>query len=72
MELKIKLYEKEGKRCCYIEDGKENGQEYRDISLEWLGEMVTELFVCMETSLDKGTQRKTTENELPSLTQCTA
>lgn len=48
MELKIKLYEKDGKRCCYIEDGKENGQEYRDISLEWLGEMVTELFVCME------------------------
>ena len=28
--------------------------------------------VAMETSLDKGTQRKTTENELPSLTQCTA
>lgn len=28
--------------------------------------------VLMETSLDKGTQRKTTENELPSLTQCTA
>lgn len=27
---------------------------------------------AMETSLDKGTQRKTTENELPSLTQCTA
>lgn len=27
--------------------------------------------IC-ETSLDKGTQRKTTENELPSLTQCTA
>ena len=26
----------------------------------------------MKTSLDKGTQRKTTENELPSLTQCTA
>ena len=25
-----------------------------------------------ETSLDKGTQRKTTENELLSLTQCTA
>lgn len=25
-----------------------------------------------KTSLDKGTQRKTTENELPSLTQCTA
>ena len=28
--------------------------------------------VSFETSLDKGTQRKTTENELPSLTQCTA
>ena len=28
--------------------------------------------VSRETSLDKGTQRKTTENELPSLTQCTA
>ena len=25
-----------------------------------------------KTSLDKGTQRTTTENELPSLTQCTA
>ena len=30
------------------------------------------LYKSMETSLDKGTQRKTTENELPSLTQCTA
>ena len=29
-------------------------------------------YVEMQTSLDKGTQRKTTENELPSLTQCTA
>ena len=29
-------------------------------------------FTFLETSLDKGTQRKTTENELPSLTQCTA
>ena len=28
--------------------------------------------VFSKTSLDKGTQRKTTENELPSLTQCTA
>ena len=27
---------------------------------------------ALETSLDKGTQRKTSENELPSLTQCTA
>ena len=32
----------------------------------------TELNDPLETSLDKGTQRKTTENELPSLTQCTA
>ena len=29
-------------------------------------------FAEWKTSLDKGTQRKTTENELPSLTQCTA
>ena len=29
-------------------------------------------YAIMKTSLDKGTQRKTTENELPSLTQCTA
>ena len=29
-------------------------------------------FDKLQTSLDKGTQRKTTENELPSLTQCTA
>ena len=28
--------------------------------------------MVIQTSLDKGTQRKTTENELPSLTQCTA
>ena len=28
--------------------------------------------LLIKTSLDKGTQRKTTENELPSLTQCTA
>lgn len=29
-------------------------------------------YATKKTSLDKGTQRKTTENELPSLTQCTA
>ena len=29
-------------------------------------------YLMTETSLDKGTQRKTTENELPSLPQCTA
>lgn len=31
-----------------------------------------QIFFKKKTSLDKGTQRKTTENELPSLTQCTA
>lgn len=31
-----------------------------------------ECYALAKTSLDKGTQRKTTENELPSLTQCTA
>ena len=30
------------------------------------------MYDYMKTSLDKDTQRKTTENELPSLTQCTA
>lgn len=30
------------------------------------------IHLIRQTSLDKGTQRKTTENELPSLTQCTA
>lgn len=30
------------------------------------------MYAPFQTSLDKGTQRKTTENELPSLTQCTA
>ena len=33
---------------------------------------VTGYYTLLQTSLDKGTQRKTTENELPSLTQCTA
>ena len=33
---------------------------------------MTVAFSGKETSLDKGTQRKTTENELPSLTKCTA
>lgn len=38
------------------------------------GKLISEV-TCNQlpkTSLDKGTQRKTTENELPSLTQCTA
>ena len=33
---------------------------------------IKEVYELLKTSLDKGTQRKTTENELPSLTQCTA
>ena len=46
-------------------------QEYNHVFLPQINraEEFVELF---ETSLDKGTQRKTTENELPSLTQCTA
>ena len=36
------------------------------------GGILAGLFPKKKTSLDKGTQRKTTENELPSLTQCTA
>jgi len=36
------------------------------------GREISDVKACTKTSLDKGTQRKTTENELPSLTQCTA
>lgn len=42
----------------------------RDFSDGEFDEMVK--YIEKKTSLDKGTQRKTTENELPSLTQCTA
>lgn len=38
----------------------------------WLTPGKGNLELQSKTSLDKGTQRKTTENELPSLTQCTA
>ena len=37
-----------------------------------IGDDEFEVYSEFQTSLDKGTQRKTTENELPSLTQCTA
>ena len=37
-----------------------------------LTRLVVVVYLLTQTSLDKGTQRKTTENELPSLTQCTA
>ena len=36
------------------------------------GKVLDRIHEILLTSLDKGTQRKTTENELPSLTQCTA
>lgn len=39
---------------------------------KYIGYWADAFNVALETSLDKGTQRKTTENELPSLTQCTA
>lgn len=48
MELKIRIYEKNGKRYCYMEDADGNGQEYQDVNFAWIGEMVTELFTCME------------------------
>ena len=48
-----------------IPDGLADSQEH-------LLELVRYFIAEIETSLDKGTQRKTTENELPSLTQCTA
>ena len=40
--------------------------------LDRISRSIVDFAKLMETSLDKGTQRKTTENELPSLTQCTA
>lgn len=41
-------------------------------SFVFTNELENKYIVENQTSLDKGTQRKTTENELPSLTQCTA
>ena len=39
----------------------------------YVGDIIDpDMYLITQTSLDKGTQRKTTENELPSLTQCTA
>ena len=57
-----RLAEKIGKTAGYI------GQIERGLSYP----SYPVLLQLIETSLDKGTQRKTTENELPSLTQCTA
>ena len=63
----------EGKICDYV-DGKfrnDTPEEYVRQTIE--KRLVNEhKYLPKQTSLDKGTQRKTTENELPSLTQCTA
>ena len=45
---------------------------FQKVSKNRMQELFAEFNPETETSLDKGTQRKTTENELPSLTQCTA
>ena len=71
-----------------LQDGEERTYEYTsafDLIVDFIGantdvddkEVRQQLFNCSfnstnQTSLDKGPQRKTTENELPSLTQCTA
>ncbi len=44
----------------------------QEINSKWVEISGREFYSLLKTSLDKGTQRKTTENELPSLTQCTA
>lgn len=46
--------------------------QFRDVKPDNTHIWVERINALMQTSLDKGTQRKTTENELPSLTQCTA
>ena len=43
-----------------------------NVSKPYAYKLIRQLNEELKTSLDKGTQRKTTENELPSLTQCTA
>jgi len=50
----------------------EDGVPRKDGEANFNRDLGTPYAVIEETSLDKGTQRKTTENELPSLTQCTA
>ena len=44
----------------------------QEINSKWVEISGREFYSLLKTSHDKGTQRKTTENELPSLTQCTA
>lgn len=47
-------------------------EEYEMVYIPLFQACILNFVEKMQTSLDKGTQRKTTENELPSLTQCTA
>lgn len=54
------------------DSGNSKHLSWHDINREAKEAYYTFLSENKETSLDKGTQRKTTENELPSLTQCTA
>lgn len=59
-DVNIKYTGQDGKKKSYAKKGFATKKEATQHEAE------------MKTSLDKGTQRKTTENELPSLTQCTA
>lgn len=64
-----------GKLNSYLADIDEQAEEMFSRLVKQLTEKenITEkLKAENQTSLDKGTQRKTTENELPILTQCTA
>lgn len=83
--IEIYLYDNKliftGTRDLYFEKYKGNGPGVYSQPILCLpsscsiSEIQQALLTCvgvLETSLDKGTQRKTTENELPSLTQCTA
>ena len=55
----------------FLNDNHLPEDEFYDVVIFGYLKAVQDYF-SRETSLDKGTQRKTTENELPSLTQCTA
>ena len=53
-------------------DPENQGKGYGKALIDFLASKYADEYSVLQTSLDKGTQRKTTENELPSLTQCTA